>query len=716
MFSEKRRSNRLSMSFQKAGQRLSAGINKLLGPVSASYQDGEMVAVPGGQRRSARYNENLPLDPVNKSSTRASLRLGAAFDLASAAGGERRMSIKEHMMEVSSIAGDKFAKLRNLKVGAEPQQQTTEPGIDLDQYLRMDLQELVQKMMHSEMQSPGRNFPFQEYANQYFDRKKKGLFGGQRDIMEFTVHSDKHLSQPLLELRDKNLIKDALYISKNILLFCGDKKGKSSETLYANVILGHILNTDKKLGSEIYAQLMKQSFENDNYNSLVRVFELFALLGGTLVPPEDIAPYVKTHLLESIHKGEQRIRELASYALLRMNQFASDAEAKRLEVPSFTEIEAVRCFQPVEVSISLIASTSVQMQVDCWTTIADVRRALEHRFQIKDGTPFTVFEVVNDDSERALEDSDRVLDLLAYWEREVETKRAIKGNKDIPEFRFVFKIRLFFDISEDDTSAVELAYLQAVYEVWDQRYPCSLEDCITLAALEAQEKFGDFRGEDVFGDKLAAYIPQKFYEEDEEQISRMKAQIYRQYQEYKGYDKLVCMINYLNYVKGWKYYGSQYFFANPVTIRLLGKEFPPLVIIGINAKGILMINPEGLSLIAEYPYSEIVTWGFSDNNFVFVVGNLVQSQKMYFNTDEGVEMNGLIHAYLNKLMEAQPEEDMYGNLQQQLGMNASSPGQNLDQHYSASAPTTAYGSPSQGFGSSFGQAQPNGAEYGQGFY
>ena len=36
-------------------------------------------------------------------------------------------------------------------------------------------------------------------------------------------------------------------------------------------------------------------------------------------------------------------------------------------------------------------------------------------------------------------------------------------------FQAVYKMRFVLSISEEDTAAVELAYLQAVYEVLDQR-------------------------------------------------------------------------------------------------------------------------------------------------------------------------------------------------------------------------------------------------------
>ena len=206
-------------------------------------------------------------------------------------------------------------------------------------------------------------------------------------------------------------------------------------------------------------------------------------------------------------------------------------------------------------------------------------------------------------------------------------------------------MRLFFDIQEDDTSAIELAYYQAVNDVTDSRYPCTESDAIRLAALEAQEKFGDYEdGSDVFGENLALYIQHKYYNEDTK--DSLKALIYDSYRELRGYTPLESKLNYLDYVKAWKIYGSAYFVARPQNTKQT--KFPPEVVIACNNKGILVVDPETKEFLGDYPYSEVVTWGHSSTTFVLVVGNLIKSRKIFFGTDQGLELNSLIHAYVNK--------------------------------------------------------------------
>ena len=59
---------------------------------------------------------------------------------------------------------------------------------------------------------------------------------------------------------------------------------------------------------------------------------------------------------------------------------------------------------------------------------------------------------------------------------------------EVEEFHFVFKVRLFFEISDEDLAAVEMMYIQATHDVVDARYPCSEQDSITLAALQVAVK------------------------------------------------------------------------------------------------------------------------------------------------------------------------------------------------------------------------------------
>jgi len=131
----------------------------------------------------------------------------------------------------------------------------------------------------------------------------------------------------------------------------------------------------------------------------------------------------------------------------------------------------------------------------------------------------------------------------------------------------------------------------------------------------------------------------------------LEESILKIYGKLKGYSATEAKLNYLDYVKSWKIYGSAYFYVEPQNSR----DFPSDVILAINAKGVLVVDPESKDFLAEYPYSEIVTWGQSAQTFVLVVGNLIRQTKLYFRTDQGMEMNSLVHSYVNKLLDRDEE-------------------------------------------------------------
>mmetsp|Transcript_1353 Transcript_1353/g.1633 ORF Transcript_1353/g.1633 Transcript_1353/m.1633 type:complete len:783 (+) Transcript_1353:120-2468(+) len=619
---------RLSMSLKagagQAAKRLSH-VGKRLSNIG--FGGGEIT------RNSARFSLNMPAIPVNKTENRASIRLGGENIF-----NEGRLSVGE----------DPFAKLRALKnIGYVPQQVESEGATaeDLAGALKIDLQKLEEGIAHDEHDD---NASFFKYAEDFFNAKgKKGLFSGEKtlEVRKLALYQKVPLNQPLHDIENADIVHDAKLAFKVILMYCGDKASKKAKWHHAQVFLAFAVAPVEQLHDEIFCQLIKQSNDNPNVQSLESVWELIALSCGLIKPSPALMPYFRSHIVHAIEAPQsQKVKRFAEYALLRLRK-GEDLEP-RVEVPSRAEIEASIAHKPMVAQVSLINQFESDVEIESWTTIQEVAEAMCTRLQIKDGTPFALFEVNEAEEERVLEPEDRVLDVLAFWEREVS--RFPKKS-----FKIQFKVRLFFDIHEDDARAVELSYYQAVFDVTDSRYPCTREDAVILAAFECQEKFGDYDGTDVLGDDVQFYVQTKYYDKDN--VDELKDEIYAQYKKFSGYDKFACKVNYLDYIKAWKWYGSRYFLCEPVTYKILGKEFPKNVIIAINTKGILIVDPNDPSreLLADFPYSEVVTWGYSTANFAVVVGNLVRSQKLFFTTDEGPEMNALVHAYVNKLLEAE---------------------------------------------------------------
>ncbi|KAH8095501.1 hypothetical protein JL720_2804 [Aureococcus anophagefferens] len=335
---------------------------------------------------------------------------------------------------------------------------------------------------------------FKTFAEENFQLCRKGMFKTKTDLDKVTRWKNELMKLALLNFKDGELQAEALQTNRNVLGFMGDRKSGKDTIDHCTKIMHNMLQSPEELRNEAYCQIMKQTTENPSG--------------------------------ESTEDGDVKVADVAAFCLKKVPQICK--LGARRELPTPVEIEST-------------------MRMDkAW--IAGL-------LGVADGAPFSVFEVSTEDEERVLDADERVLDLVAYWDRLEREAREKKGKKsEVEEFHFAYKVRHFFDVKDGDDAAVELIYVQAKHDV------------------------------------------------------RQEARL-----------------SYLDYVKSWKIYGSSYYFAEPKQNR----DFPSEVVLAINAKGILVVDPDTKEFLQEYPYSQT---------------------KVYFKTEQGKEMNVMVRAYVEALM------------------------------------------------------------------
>ena len=89
--------------------------------------------------------------------------------------------------------------------------------------------------------------------------------------------------------------------------------------------------------------------------------------------------------------------------------------------------------------------------------------------------------------ERFLEDSERVADVIALWDKEVD---EYSKKKEPIDFKLYLKIFLHYPYPENDVDTVTAVYTQSVYDVLNGKYNLKEEDIITLAALLMLVEYG----------------------------------------------------------------------------------------------------------------------------------------------------------------------------------------------------------------------------------
>jgi hypothetical protein len=459
-------------------------------------------------------------------------------------------------------------------------------------------------------------YSMEEYVKENFNLKRKGFFGKETTVEKVLNWKDELIKKALHPMPDRALDAEAVQAFKNIVSYMGERKSSKDDIGHATKLLSNSVHAPEIFRDELFCQLIKQTRGNPDAESTVKGWQLMAMVAGAFPPSRKLEKYLMSYCNENtkdaladgtrVHPG---VKVFAKYTMMRLKK--SKTLGPRKEVPTAMEIQAAKERQPVVIRVHLLNGHYKTVPAECWTTIRDLNQMVAKKLKIQDASPFATFEVSSNDEERVLDEDDRVLDLLSYWQREFGTT---KKGKAPPTFQFIFKMRLFFDISDTDTAAIDLAYIQAVHDVTDSRYPCNEDDCLTLAALQAQETFGDFNGTSPFKDTgLVNFLPAKYLKGDAQ--GELEGKILKIYQKLKGYSSTEAKLNYLDYVKSWKIYGSSYFFVEPQNSR----DFPSDVVLAINAKGILVVDPETKDFLAEYPYSEVVTWGHSAQTFVLVV-------------------------------------------------------------------------------------------------
>jgi len=228
---------------------------------------------------------------------------------------------------------------------------------------------------------------------------------------------------------------------------------------------------------------------------------------------------------------------------------------------------------------------------------------------------------------------------------------------------FLYKSKLVLKTTNKeimaDPEAVNLIYIQAVHDVVTSRYPINEKDITVLAALQLQATFGDYQRdthtEGWLGPKIDEFMPKSLISKKGKIQSNLskewEVKILAKYQRVAGFSSLDAKLNYLDYVQEWTFYGATFF----VVEQRQFKDYPSPLTLGITCEGVLLMHPEKRTVLENYQFTDIVTWGHSDEKFIIVVGNIVQQRKLIFKTLEGKHMNHLIHDYVKFKVKSKTE-------------------------------------------------------------
>mmetsp|Transcript_17423 Transcript_17423/g.66359 ORF Transcript_17423/g.66359 Transcript_17423/m.66359 type:complete len:428 (-) Transcript_17423:604-1887(-) len=242
--------------------------------------------------------------------------------------------------------------------------------------------------------------------------------------------------------------------------------------------------------------------------------------------------------------------------------------------------------------------------------------------------------------------------------------------------QLVFMIKLFVDdlLQSVDDRVIYMQYIQAVYMVITGQYPCPVESCIRLAALQLRHTFGPApRTSGFLGDRILEFVPFNLLE-DEKAASQWEGRIYT------AHDQLGPEVNaqqarlwYLEVVEAWECYGCSFFPVNQEGVTsATGERLPRKLVLGICARGLRLFSREpgipveerGVCLLQINIY-DMYKWGFTDNEaFYLDVRTNRESEftsQLYFSTRRGQQIAALLSEYAMELLhhrEAEEKQDL----------------------------------------------------------
>jgi hypothetical protein len=414
---------------------------------------------------------------------------------------------------------------------------------------------------------PGVRQNIEEYAEEHFNLNRKGMFGSKTTVTKVLSWKNEMIGTSLLKMPSRDMDQQALQCFKNVCCFMGDRSSSKDETGHAEKLLKTCLTAPEELRDEVFCQIIKQTTNNPNPDSCRNGWMLLGLCGGSFSPSKELEPYLSSYC-DAHREDAGGVGDYATFALGRLAK--TSALGPRKEVPTDMEIESAKLRFPVLVRVYHLDGTYDTMPVSSWVTPSLLKAMVCEKRGIVDGEPFGLYEMTPEGEERFLDTDERILDLVAYWQRlfeeekskgeDAEAKKLKKKALGGHFYRIVFKVQMYFEPQATDTAAIKEMYGQAVYDVVSARYPCGERDCIFLAALQLQAEYGDAGLSDL-QQKLARYLPAKYAEGT--RTSELANEI-RKLAESNNEGKTAeeAESEYLAYVKEWQVYGSSFFFVS----------------------------------------------------------------------------------------------------------------------------------------------------------
>jgi hypothetical protein len=390
---------------------------------------------------------------------------------------------------------------------------------EIDKYSNVD-----DPATHAELVKRVDGLSLEQFAEANFNFERRGLFQNKSAAEKLLAWRPELLKVSLCTL-DQELNEEAVECFRHVTGFMGDRKTRKDQVEHAMSLIATVLSCPPALHTEVICQICKQLKGNPSSESRDRGWHLLLLMLASVPVAANLLPYFIAFLI-SWEQTNSKCAPLAKLAL-KASIRGCKLPARR-ELPMQMEIDSLRSADastasPVIVRVYFVDNKHTMMRVDSWTTVQELHSLVARKLDlpVHVHSAFGLFQTFGPDDSRPLDTTDRILDILASWQRQ---------NTQVYDLKFVFMMKYYFDVlgmmgsstgsaSTGSTKAfkdptkgaantaalgaaninaatflpvLDMLFIQCVSDVLSSHYPCSVNDYLFLAALRLHDMYGDY--------------------------------------------------------------------------------------------------------------------------------------------------------------------------------------------------------------------------------
>ncbi|KAI3378798.1 hypothetical protein SNEBB_000798 [Seison nebaliae] len=484
-------------------------------------------------------------------------------------------------------------------------------------------------------------YTLENFSYEYFRPPVKTTSFGRRHVEKLSMHQRDPLRNSLLKkINAKQSLNDkGIDIFESILQYCGDistKAERKSVELTDEIFSVPLEN--ELIRDEMYCQMMKQLTNNKSITSEERAWELLYLATGMMLPSTLVEKELATFLKS---RPKEKIANECFQRLLNVKRLGN-----RKFPPHLTEVEAIQDGSYIMYhKVFFPNDKDEEFDVTSTTRAKDISSQLVDKLNLASTEGFSLFIKVKD-KVISIPRNDYFFDFVRHL------TDFMKGNSNEKiAYMIFFMKKLWINVSPDEDTVADrnFYFYQERPKYLKGHHNATEEDVIKLGVLlyRINSKEEEFFG-DTIEDKKDDFIPKNY--QRQKKIGQWIKLIEQKYESLQNMSKSEAKSEFVRVLSTMSTFGCAFFDAK---IRGQSYGLPSIILLGINSSGLMIMDAKDNSLLAEYPFTKILSWKSSSSKFVLSVKESREERKLTLETRLGYRIDDLLTSYVSKLMNTQ---------------------------------------------------------------